>query len=82
MKTLTITEAKTGLNSLVSSKESCTISKQGKSVAVLLPYETFKRYYQAEEELRHQKLIEKAKIALNNPDKLLTQEELEKKIGL
>lgn len=81
MRVNSISEAKTHLSGIVATGEVSYLTKNGKVAAAIVPYEEYQKISQIVEEREHERLINLAKEALENPESGLTLEELEDKIN-
>ena len=74
----TVSEAKADLNAIVATEELTFLTKNGKTVSSLVPYELFQEMYRAWKDTQYRKAIERAQaIHAGNTDGLVDDEELD-----
>ncbi|MBF0349767.1 MAG: hypothetical protein HQM11_01990 [SAR324 cluster bacterium] len=74
----TVSEAKANLNAIVATDELIFLTKNGKTISSLVPYELFQEMYRAWKDLQYRKAIVRAKVIhAGNTDGLVSDEELD-----
>ena len=72
----TISEARNGFNAIVVAAAPTFVTRNGKPVAAVVPYEEYRKMYQAWAEKKDQEIIEAAKKIQKGEMSTLTEEEV------
>ncbi|MGK0290272.1 MAG: prevent-host-death family protein [bacterium] len=81
-KILSVSNAKNSFNSIISSNETTIVTKNGKPVSVMVPFESYEEMYKAKKHCIDLDAIEKAEAIKNGKRKTLSHEELLSRVGL